>query len=72
MVPEALVAFMEACRRGEALGLFESMAADMGVARAMLGTGLADPDSVSDERRSGASSSRWCATSGPSAPSSAG
>jgi pimeloyl-ACP methyl ester carboxylesterase len=49
VVPEALVAFMEGARRGEALGLFESMAADMGVARAMLGTGLVDPDSVSDE-----------------------
>jgi pimeloyl-ACP methyl ester carboxylesterase len=49
VVPEALVPFMEGARRGEALGLFEAMAGDLGAARAVLGTGLADPDSVSDE-----------------------
>jgi pimeloyl-ACP methyl ester carboxylesterase len=48
-VPEALVPFLELCRRGEALALFESMAGDLGMARAVLGTGLADPDRVSDE-----------------------
>lgn len=49
VVPEALVPFLELCRRGEALALFESMAGDLGMARAVLGTGLADPDRVSDE-----------------------
>src|SRR5262245_51966442 len=47
-VPDALVPFLELCRRGEALALFESMAGDLGMARAVLGTGLADPDGVSD------------------------
>jgi len=49
VVPDALVPFMEGARRGEALALFESMAGDLGMARAVLGTGLADPDGVSDE-----------------------
>jgi pimeloyl-ACP methyl ester carboxylesterase len=48
-VPEALVPFLELCRRGEALALFESMAGDLAMARAVLGTGLAEPDRVSDE-----------------------
>lgn len=48
-VPEALVPFLELCRRGEALALFESMAGDLGMARAVLGTGLAEPDRVSDQ-----------------------
>src|SRR5262245_54472433 len=43
VVPEALVSFMEGARRGEALALFEMMAGDLSVARAALGTGLADP-----------------------------
>jgi pimeloyl-ACP methyl ester carboxylesterase len=47
--PDALVPFMEACRRGEALGLFEQMAADLNVARAVLGSSLAHPERVSDE-----------------------
>ena len=34
---------------GEALALFESMAGDLGLARAVLGTGLAEPDRVSDQ-----------------------
>ncbi|HEY7072206.1 MAG TPA: alpha/beta hydrolase [Acidimicrobiales bacterium] len=49
VVPEALVPFMEGARRGEALDLFEMMAGDLSVARAALGTGLADPDGVSDD-----------------------
>jgi len=49
VVPEALVPFLELCRRGEALALFESMAGDLTTARAVLGTGLAVPDKVSDE-----------------------
>jgi pimeloyl-ACP methyl ester carboxylesterase len=49
VVPEALVPFVEACRRGEALALFEAMSADLDVARTALGPALEDPAAVPEE-----------------------
>ena len=49
ILPDALVPFLEICRRGEALAVFEPLLDDLDAARSFLAPTLRDPASVSDD-----------------------